>query len=293
METTDETPDLSRTEAVESIDARIDGILDANDIQEATARLKLLLQQSAAEVTPVGSDHDDSQGRKKVVLDGEDVLFLKTLRSSGNDIVLDLFCELVGYRIAEQFGAPVATASLVDLDEYGPALTMRFLTDDCRGDDSDPTDFANTDELPQLYAVELLIQNYDDKERHFMLTDASSGQEVRYIDHGHALYRNWINNIDKPADVETFEPNNIAGEKPHLYGVDRVEDVAGQLSLIQEITDEQCEKFVEWALDQLRQTDHPKIEEFLVDADFHREATVRLLKKRRDEIYDLADDRLR
>lgn len=292
METSDNTPDSSRAETVESIEACIDKVLNADDVQEATARLELLLEQSAAEVTSVGTDHDDSHGRKKIVLGDVDLLFLKTLRNSGNDSVLDLFCELVGYRIAEQFGAPVATASLVDLDELGPALVMRYLTDDCRGNDNDPTDFANADDLPRLYAVELWIQNYDDKERHFMLTDDSNGQEVRYIDHGHSLYRNWLNNIDEPADVETFEPSNKAGEKPHLYRVNRVEDVSEQLSRIQEITDEQCAGLVSWALDQLEKTDHPKVREFLIDMDFHREATVRLLKKRRDEIYDLADDRL-
>ena len=273
---------------------QLEQVFVADDVEQATKEFEQLLDETGGEVTSLDSSHEDSHDRKKVVVNGEDILFLKTIRDDANLAVVDLFCELVAYRVIEQrFDAPVTTATLVDLGERGPALAMRYLEEDLRDVPRSPTDFTNAEDLPPLYPIELWVENFDDKARHFRIAETAHGQEVRFIDHGHALHRNRIEQFDDPSDLSLHAPNeDRVGEEPGMYGVESMQDIKHTLDRIRDTTDAQIEEFIEWAIAQLRKVDHPEIKEFLEDEGFHRRAANRILKIRRDNIYDLAKRKL-
>lgn len=291
----DETDDAGATSiTVElAVEESLAGIVEESNVTVATNLLEQYINQSEAEITDLDPDHDDGHGRKKAVVGDEDVLFLKTLRNDKVISVIDLYCELVAYRIADAFGAPVAPACLVDHPDTGPALAIRWYGRDLRETSAPLVDIGVDEDLAMLYAVELWVQNYDDKDRHFMLEETDDGMEVRYIDHGHALYRNWVNKLDAPDDVETVTPDGRAGDDPSKYGVEEMGDIERCLKLIKGTSDDTIEEIVDWSLHQLRGTTSSTIEDFLTEEEFHREAAIRLLRKRRDEIRDLAEERLR
>lgn len=274
------------------VERQLEQLCTCSDIVEATEKIEALLNETPATIEELEDGHEDSHGRRRVVVEDENILFLKTLRENGNNAVLDMLCELVAYRICERFGAPVADTSLVDTEAYGPALALPYLESDLRHIDNDLTDIAPAHELGLLYTLELWLQNYDDKDRHFRVKQMETGNKLRFIDHGHALYRNWIGNIEDPSDVLEFDPQNNAGDQPEKYGIHRVKDIAQHLDLVEEITDEQCGEFVDWALHQLDSVEDKRVENFLGDKEFHRGSMVLLLKKRRDKIYEMADERL-
>lgn len=270
---------------------RIGYLLSATNVEAATRRLDLLLEHGGVTVESLPDSHEDNHGRKQVVIDGEPVLFLKTIRDSGRNTALDLFCELVGYHIAARFDAPVAPASVVDHDEHGPALVLPYYERDLRDHGGSTDDLANASRLPRLFAIEVWLENTDDKERHFMLADTDDGPVVRFIDHGHCLLRRHAN-LSGPDEIASRNVRTSGNVPASTYGVESVDDASRSLDLIADVSDEEIKNFVHWAIRQLDDVDHPEVESFLEDAKMWQDAAAALLRDNRDNIHERADQRI-
>lgn len=235
--------DSGSSPASADIHGSIEHIFDTDTVCEATAELAHILE-AGGEIASLPHGHDDNHDRLRVVVDDDDILFLKTLRNNRQDSVIDLFCDLLGHRIAETYNAPVAELGLIELDDHGPALVMPYLDADCRDSATEPMDCENADELPALLVMETWIRNDDDTDEHFMFEGTDSGKVLRFIDHGHALYRRFINEIEEPADVIERDREQRWSANPEKYGVHRLEDTEKTLSLIANTTDQQIKEFV-------------------------------------------------
>lgn len=274
----------------------IRSIFEAQDIETTTARFEDLLED--AEVVQLNeSQFPHNKGRKRVNVDDANDLFLKTLRDEGrgNGAGVDLFCELVTATLAEElpFRFPTPRQRLVDPEGKETGLVSRLLDGKNGIAVGDHSGLANETAVKRLYAFELWVQNYDDKENHFWTIETENGRELHIVDHGHTLHRGL--DYESPQEFDDLDaPTNKAGDNPGHYGVQSTDDVEGALNMISDITDKDIEGIVNRAISQIESlsVDHQEISEFLEEKDLHRECATRLLKTRRDNIRELAERRL-
>lgn len=288
-----------QTHAQKGVHVRLERLLTTGDVAAGTRHLEAILDCEDIETEEV---QEDNHGRQRIrIPDAGRDLFLKTLRGENQESGVDLMCDLTGALILEEWGLPVAPTSLVDTDEYGPALVMPFY-EGGDGRNIDLTECANADELAKVYAFELWLRNDDDKPRHFQLTaqdEDDASPEFRAIDHGHALHRRWIREdiLDDPNRIDdaSFNPHGgPAADDPDQYGVQSIKDAEVGLDMIDDIPDGWIEAIVDESIAKIESLDtsHPDIQDFLDRKDDHRKVVVRLLKERRDGIFELAEDRI-
>lgn len=155
---------------------------------------------------------------------------------------------------------------------------------------SDPTAFANGDELSTTLVFEEWVLNTDDKQTHFCAIETEMGREFRIIDHGHTLLQTLYRHNE--GEVDGYEHlHKSVGKNPYPFST--VEVVEDGISKIESITNNQIAHVLDQSFEELRtlDTDDEDFVDFLSNEDHHKSQLQRVLRERRENIRKIIADK--
>lgn len=219
-------------------------------------------------------------------------LIQKPARSESQNFprVIDLASDLIASNLASLVDAPVVWQVPLVVEGEPPSLFMPVMSEDVV-DITDPTNFANGEELSTTMVFEEWILNTDDQQRHFCAIETEAGREFRVIDHGHSLLQTLYRHNE--GEVDGYENiHKSVGKNPYPFS--DVEEVEDGISKVEAVTDNGINRVLSKSFQELHtlDTDDEDFVDFLEKEEDYKERLRRVLRERRDNIRAIMEDKL-
>lgn len=205
-----------------------------------------------------------------------------------NDGVVDMFCDSLYAKLGNAFGVPTPKQVPLHLEELGLGIVSPEVNGE-QGIQAPSEEFDNSSQIPILVTFEEWIVNHDDKPDHFWIVNGER-KELWIVDHGHTVPRH--PHLTGPQEArESNQLEGPASNNNHFF--DSVNEVQKGIDVIKSAEDEEIIRTIELVLDEFEQLDidDPRMDAFLENKEGYKLATVVALKRRKDNIESIMEQK--